>query len=196
MDKKSLTPEESLLLISRTIEETKQRFQENGHIFILWGVLTFTVFFSQYIFCLLGLHKKFDIIWTTVLFPLGAIYTFIYIRKTVNKNLPKTIIGTILKNIGWIIGMNLMIMGFFFSDILGDAIGPVFIILLALMIIVSGLSIKFKPLTIAGALVNLIGLGSFLIDRDYHGFSMMLGAIIGFIIPGILLNRANRKENV
>ena len=89
-----------------------------------------------------------------------------------------------------------MIMGFFFSDTLGDALGPVFLILLALMIIVTGLSIKFRPLTIAGALVNLIGLGSFLIDRDYHGFSMMLGAIIGCIIPGILLNKANRKEHV
>jgi len=30
-----ITPEESLLLISKTIEETKQRFQENGHIIIM-----------------------------------------------------------------------------------------------------------------------------------------------------------------
>ena len=35
MDKTTLTPEESLLLITKTIEETKQRFQENGHILIL-----------------------------------------------------------------------------------------------------------------------------------------------------------------
>lgn len=44
MDKNNLTPEESLLLISRTIEETKHRFQQNGHILILWGCITFSVF--------------------------------------------------------------------------------------------------------------------------------------------------------
>ena len=98
-----------------------------------------------------------------------------------------------LGNIGWIIGMNLLIMGFFCSVQLGEAMGPVFIILLALMSIVCGLSINFKALTIGGILVNLIGLGSFFIDRDYHGFSMMLGAVVGLIIPGILLNIARRK---
>ncbi len=50
MDENNLTPEESLLLITKTIEETKQRFKENGHIFILWGSITFSVFFLQYFF--------------------------------------------------------------------------------------------------------------------------------------------------
>jgi hypothetical protein len=197
MDEKNLTPEESLLLITKTIEETKQRFQENGHIIILWGCLTFMVFFSQYVFSLTGLYKKFDIIWTVILFPLGAIYTFIYIRKTVNKkNLPKTLLSRVIGTMGWAMGLNLMILGFLFSQQLGDAMAPVFIILLALSMIVTGASIEFKPLFIGGILLNLIGLGSFFISRDYHGFSMMLGAIVGLIIPGILLNKAHRKEHV
>jgi uncharacterized membrane protein YjjP (DUF1212 family) len=89
-----------------------------------------------------------------------------------------------------------MIMGFLFSDQLGEALAPVFIILLALMLIVSGLSIKFKPLIIGGVLMNLIGLGTFFLARDYHGFSMMLGAVVGLIIPGIMLNNARRKAHV
>ena len=97
---------------------------------------------------------------------------------------------------GWAMGANLMIMGLLFRQQLGDAMAPVFIILLALSIIVMGASIKFKPLFIGGILMNLIGLGSFLISRDYHGFSLMLGALVGLIIPGILLNKARRKKNV
>ena len=197
MDNTQLTPEESLLLISKTIEETKQRFAENGHIIIFWGVLTFIVFFSQYMFSITGLYKHFDIIWTTVLFPLGAIYTFIYIRKTVNKeNLPKTLLTRVIGTMGWAMGLNLMILGFLFSQQLGDAIAPVFLILLALSMTVTGASIKFKPLFIGGLLLNLIGFGTFYLDTDYHGFSMMLGAVVGLIIPGILLNHARRKENV
>jgi len=195
MEKTSLTPEQSLLLISKTIEESKDRFKEYGHIFVFWGTLTLIVFGSQLLLSLFELYK-FTMV-PVYLFPIGAIVTAIWAWKEhKKKNLPKTIIGTVLQNIGWVIGMNLMIMGFFFSDKLGDAIGPVFIILLALMIIVSGLSIKFRPLTIGGVLLNLIGLGSFFLERDYHGFSLMLGAVVGMIIPGLLLNIARRRAYV
>lgn len=197
MDKANLTPEESLLLITKTIEETKQRFQENGHIIILWGVLMFTVFFSQYIFSLTGLYKKFDIIWTVILFPIGGIYTFVYTRKTIKKtNMPKTLLLRVIGTMGWAMGMNLLILGIFFSQQLGNAMAPVFIILLALSMIVIGASIQFKPLFIGGLLLNLIGFCTFWLDRDYHGFSLMLGAVVGLIIPGILLNKARKKKHV
>jgi hypothetical protein len=197
MDERNLTPEESLLLISRTIEETKQRFQENGHIIVLWGSITFSVFFLQYFFSLTGLYKKFDIIWTCILFPIGAIYTFVYVRRKEKKCLiPKNILGRILGTIGWLVGMNLMLLGFFFGGHLGNALAPIMIILLAIMIIISGVSIRFKPLIIGGILLNLIGFGTFLVSREYHGFSLMLGSVVGFIIPGILLNIAKKKEHV
>ena len=192
-----ITPEESLLLITKTIEETKQRFQENGHILILWGIITFTVFCSQYIFVLLGWYKSFDIIWTTILFPLGGIYTFIYTKKKIKKsNLPKTIISRVIITMGWAFGANLLILGFVFGQQLGIARAPIFLILFALFILVSGASIKFKPLLIGGVLLNLIGLGTFYLNPAYHVVSMMLGSAVGLIIPGILLNMANRKENV
>ncbi len=194
MEKTNLTPEQSLLLITKTIEETKERFKENGHILVFWGTLTFIVFGSQLILSLLELYKF--TIYPVYLFPMGGIYMFYIWIKEKKKNTPKTIIGNILGSLGWVVGMNLLIMGFFFSGKLGEATAPVFLILLALMSIVCGLSIKFKPLFIGGVLTNLIGLGSFFFDTDYHGFSMMLGAMVGLIIPGILLNIARRKENV
>jgi hypothetical protein len=197
MEKNSLTPEESLLLISRTIEETKQRFQENGHIIVLWGSITFIVFLSQYVLVFLGLHKIFDIMWTCILFPLGAIYTFIYARgKEKKNNMPKTILGRILGTMGWVLGLNLMILGFIFGDQLDKNAAPVFLILLALFIIMAGVSIKFKPLIIGGILLNLTGFSTFFVNTDYYGLCMMLGSVVGLIIPGILLNKSKEKENV
>ncbi|MCK5146472.1 hypothetical protein KAR48_06925 [bacterium] len=195
MDKTMLTPEESLSLITKTIEETKERFKENGHVLVFWGTLILIVIGSQFILSRLELYKF--TLYPNYLYPLvgGSYMTYIWIKEK-KKNLPKTIIGNILGNIGWIVGMNLMTMGFFFSDQLGEAMAPVFIILLALMIIVCGLSIKSRPLTIGGGLMNLIGLGSFFLDRDYQAFSMMLGVVVGLIIPGLLLNYARRKDNV
>lgn len=195
MEKTNLTPEQSLLLISKTIDETKERFKENGHIFIFWGTLMLVVFASQLI---LSLLEFYNFTWYPVLlFPIvGGTYMFYIWIKEKKKNIPKTFIGNILGNLGWIYGMNCMIMGFFFWNQLGNALAPVFLILMALFIIACGLTIKFKALTIGGLLLNLIGLGSFLLDSNYHGFSMMAGAVVGMIIPGILLNIARRKENV
>lgn len=195
MKSSTLTPEESLLLISKTIEETKDRFKEFGNVFIFWGSLTLLVFAAQLMLSLLELYQYMMV--PVYLFPLGGIITFIWgWRENKRKNKPKTIIGTILQNIGWIIGLNMMVMGFLFYDQLGASFGPVFIILLALMGIVSGLSIKFLPLTLGGALTNVIGMGSFLINPDYHGFCMMAAAVVGMIIPGIMLNIARRRDHV
>ena len=197
MNEQNFTPEESLLLISKTIEETKQKFQENGHIIVLWGSLTLAVFFLQYLFSITGLYKKFDIIWTCILFPLGAIYTFLYVRGKVKKNnIPRNVLSRIIGTMGWVVGLNLMLIGLIFNKELGIALAPIFLILFALFIIMTGVSIKFKPLIIGGILLNLIAFGTFLISRDYHGFSMMLGSVVGLIIPGILLNKAKKPRNV
>ncbi len=194
MEKTTLTPEESLLLITKTIEETKERFKENGHILVFWGTLIIIVFGSQLILSLLEFYKY--TMYPVYLFPIGGFYMIYIWIKDKKQNKPKTIVGNILGNLGWVIGMNFMIMGFLFSDKLGEAMAPVFLILFALFVIVCGLTIKFKPLTIGGVLLNLLALGSFFIDRDYHGFSLMLGALVGLIIPGLLLNIARRKAYV
>lgn len=194
MKNSTLTPEQSLLLITKTIGETKERFKENGHIFVFWGSLILIVFGSQLILSLMELYK-FTML-PVYLFPLGGVYMLYIWIKEKKQNKPTTIIGNILGNLGWIFGLNLGIMGFLFSNQLGEAFAPVFLILFALFIIACGLSIKFKPLLIGGLLTNLIGLGSFLVDTNYHGFSMMLAALVGLIIPGILLNIARRKDNV
>ena len=197
MNEKKFTPEESLLLISKTIEETKKKIQENGHIIVLWGSLIFLVIFSQYVLELLGLHKKFDIVWTCILFPLGAIYTFFYIRrKTKKNNIPKTVLGTVIGAMGWLFGLNVFLLAAVFGDHIGNALAPVMMILLAITIMVIGLSIKYKPLIIGGIALNLLAFGTFLVDPKYYGFSIMLGAVIGLIIPGIILNIAKKRENV
>ena len=195
MDKAILTPEESLLLITKTIEETKKRFKQNGHIFIFWGILTFIVTICQYILIRLEFYSKAG--FPCFLYPLGAIYTYLYYRKKYKLNkLPRTIIGKVLGTMGWLLGANLMILGFFYHEQLGESLVPVFLIFLSFWIIITGASIKFKPLFICGIVVNLIAFFTFYIDWQYHTLILSIAAVIGLIIPGILLNTDKRQENV
>jgi len=84
------------LLISETIDDTKERFRGHGGIFIFWTPLIVIVFGSQLIFSLLKLYK-FTML-PVALFPVGAIFTGLFVWKEYRKhNLPKTIIGMYCK---------------------------------------------------------------------------------------------------
>lgn len=194
MDNTTLTPEESLLLITKIIEETKKRFSENGRIIVFWGILMFVVTMSQFILYRLEYYK---IHWyPAFLYPLGAIYMGIHVwREYKKKNVPKTLIGNILGKMGWLLGANLLILGFFFSHKVGDAGAPVFLILLALFIFLAGISIKFKPLIISGIVLNLFAFAAFYVHDHYLYLIMAIGSF-ALTIPGILLNIHKRKENV
>lgn len=195
MDEKIITPEESLLIISKTIEQTKKSFENNGHIILFWGLLTLIVTLSQFVLLQM---EYYSIHWyPNFLYPLGAAYMLFYqLRLSRRKNLPKTIIGRILASLGWIVGLNLMIMGFFFSGKLGQSIAPVFLILLAIVVFVCGISVKYLPMIMGGILLNILGLTAFLFDWQYHQLFMAFGALVGLVIPGILLNRNKQKQHV
>ena len=195
MDNKVLTPEESLLLIAKTIEDTKESFKEKGHILIAWGVLMFVVSISQYFLVQLELYSFIG--YPCLLFPLFGGAIGIYFKKDdKKKNLPKTMIGTILETMGWVVGVNVMILGFLFSQKLGEMLIPLFLIFMAIFIILVGKSIKFKPIFISGILLNLVGFITFSVDWKYHFLIMSIASVIAFIIPGILLSIDKRREDV
>ncbi len=192
---KRITPEESLLIIANTIEETKRRFEENGYILILWGLLIFVVTLSQYILIQAGLAYRTGL--PPLLYPPLGTLIFIYAWRRHKKNdAPKTVAGRILGAMGWTLGGNLMILGFFFWNRIGATPIPVFLILIAMFIIVTGFFIKFAPLVIGGILCNLLGFATFYLDWQYHPLVMSTASVISLIIPGILLNRDRRRGHV
>lgn len=201
MDKTILTPEESLLLISKTIEDTKKRFEDNGFLFLFWGILIFFVSLSQFVLTILELNnivyiENFTIRnWPVFLYPLGGIITGIYVKKTYKK-LPKTILGNISEASGWLIGANFMILGFFFGNTLNEHLIPVFLIIYAFWNVITGVSISFKPLIIGGILLNLFGFAAFYINWQYQPLMFTIGSLVALIIPGILLNINKKQGNV
>ncbi len=159
MEKTTFTPEESLSLISKTIQDTKKNFEENGFSFIFWGSITLVASLSQFILIKL---EYYDIAgYPNFLYPLGGIFAILFWKKIQKKNLPKTIIGRIIGSAAWFMAANLMILGFLFWENLGEAIIPVFLIFLAQLVFISGIAIKYKPLIFGGVMLNLLALSAF-----------------------------------
>ena len=201
MENPALTPEESLLLISRTIEDTKKRFKERSFLFLFWGILIFFVSLSQFLLSKLELNRIVYIenwtihYWPVFLYPLGGIVTFMYVKRTYKK-LPRTIIGNISGTMGWFLGLNFMVLGFFYWNKLGGNLIPVFLILFAFWCLINGVIIRFQPLIIGGILLNLIGYAAFYIHLQYQPLMFTAGALVALIIPGYLLNRNKIEEDV
>ncbi len=190
-----LTPEESLRLITQTIDETKEKFKESGHIFVFWGILIFTVTLTQFIFIQTGLKNYTG--WPCFLYPLGGFYMYAFFRKRdIRNNTPKTVVGSMITILGAVLGVNFMILGFFFYDRLGDALFPFYLIVMAFWIILIGTSIKFKPIVICGFIVNIIGFVALFFEWQYQLLFMSLAAVIGFIIPGLLFIKAKSQDDV
>ena len=195
MEKNNLTPEESLLLITQTIEATKEKFKDAGHIFVFWGILIFIVTLTQFIFIRSGLNNYTG--FPCFLYLIGGVYVWVHYAKIDKKNnAPKTIIGNIIGVLGGVFGVNFMILGFFFFERLGESLFPIFLIFMTFWIILIGVSIKFRPIVICGIIVNIIAFATFFVDWQYQTLFMSLAAVIGFIIPGILFNKAKRQEHV
>ena len=188
MSHSDLTPEESLSIISKTIEETRIPFQKKGKLFVAWGVLMFVVSIAQFILIKLSLFHYTG--YVALLYPLAGVFSFVYVKRTSRKeNQPKTHLSVISEAVALVVGLNLIVLALVFSLKLGQATMPIFFILLAIMILLNGVIIKFRPIILGGLFLNLLGFLSLLIDRDYHPLVLAVGSIFSVIIPGALLNK-------
>ena len=84
METDTLSPKQSLELITQVIAQARNKFEENGFIYIFWGILIAIASISQFI-----LLKKeyYDIHWYPyLLMPMGSIYSVYYFSKKKGKN--------------------------------------------------------------------------------------------------------------
>lgn len=193
METKSFTAEESLDLITRTIRETRRRFQENGFIFIFWGILVFAASLGEFILNQAGRPEI--AYYPYFLMPAGGVFTFFYyFIKGKRHQLSLNVIGRMLSAFGISLGVNFLVLGFVFYDRLGEAMVPVFIIFLAFWSIISGFSIRFAPLVVSGIMLNLLGFAAFFVNATYQPLIMSAAALIGVLAPGVILHITRRKH--
>jgi hypothetical protein len=194
MDNKEFTPSESLSLITNVILEAKSRFKDNGVSFIFLGLCIFLSSLGQFI--LLEL-KYYDIdFYPYFIMPVAGIVTFFYYYKKRRTVKSRNVISSLFGIISWILGINLMIAGFFFWGKFGIALVPFMIILLSIWSSLTGVLIKNNVFLISGIIINIIAFLSFYISREYHPLILSLVSLIGFVIPGIFLNYSNKERNV
>lgn len=191
MEKDKLSPEQSLELITQVITQARNKFEENGFIYVFWGALITIASISQFVFLK---NRAYDISWYPyLLMPIGAIYTSIYFAKKKKKRTPN-LIGKIVSVLWIVLSVNMMILGFLFANNLKENLIPLILILLSIGIVVSGTSLKSKLLLFSGIFIGLSAIIGFYLDRIYQPLLMGIVSLIAILIPGIILMVQHKKE--
>ena len=95
----NLSPNDSLQLINNMINQAKNRFSENGFLYLLWGWVIFFCSIGHFIFLKLNWFKNPEIIWA--ISWLAVIFQVIYLSRKKKKETVKTYSENIINYI-WV----------------------------------------------------------------------------------------------
>lgn len=186
----NLSPNESLAIIEQAIKNAKQRYQENGWVYILWGLLISITSFSQFYLLHIG---KYEISWYPyLLMPLGGILTGILKAKEEKKTYSPL---NRLESSLWITtALNIMILAFAFFPILKSNLVPIILVLLGIATIVSATMIRSTLLFISGLVINISGFICFSLEWQYHPLLSGIVSIVAILVPGVIFFIKNKSH--
>ena len=194
MNKSTLSPEKSIELIEEMIHKARIRFEENGFAFILWECIVTLASFSQTYLLYNGYGK---ISWYPYfIMPLGMVYMMWYYRNKERKIESRNHLSVISSRLWLFTGLNIMLMGFFFSTYLQTSLVPIILILIGIATGVAASFIRSKLLLYCGLMFNVGGYIAFFTPAINHPLLMGVLSILGFLIPGIILHYKYKKEHV
>lgn len=188
---------QGLELIQSMINKARNRFSENGHLYLLWGWTVFVCSVAQFILLHFFQYPHHYMVW--VLTWIIVIYQIFYLNRRKKNAKVKTYTDDILGFV-WITFVILMFLfGFLFGQILGESyyklMNPGFLALYGMPTFLSGIILKARPLVIGGICCWVLSIISTFIPYEYQLLLLSLAVIIAWIIPGYVLQARFKKEN-
>mgnify|MGYP006266184757 CR=1 FL=1 len=193
MAKDEFTPQDSLAIISNMIQEARQRYEENGVIFMLWGISIAIVAAVQFYLMYIDLPEISGMIYIALVLP--GIYTGYYYRNTPTRK-GSNPISRIMKIVWTALGLNLFALGFGFYFTLGLNLIPVILIILGTGLILSGSAIRSRLFVLAGVLTQVAGYIAFFVDPVYQPLVLSTVGVFTLFLPGYSLYRKKEHSNV
>jgi hypothetical protein len=195
MENEKMEPVQSLLLIESMIRTAKNRFSDNGHLYLLWGwvVLICSVgHFAAIQWNLFG-HPE----WIWGLTWVALLYQTVYLIRLKKKIRVSTYADDILKAI-WLVFVGCGLLLAVVVGRLGDwnTMYPLILMLYGIPTILSGTVLRFKPLVWGGIICWMLCMVSVFLPLRYNLLMVSLAVIAAWIIPGYLMKQKFAKENL
>ncbi len=194
MNDQEFSAQSSMQLIESMINKAKNRFNENGHLYLLWGwtifICSIASFISIYFFEGNYIPYIWMATWVVVIYQ-----TFYLIRRKKN-----TTVRTYTDEINGYVWVVFVIMGGLFSFALVKAqrfelINTAVLILYGMPTFLSGVILRFRPLMMGAVCCWVLAMISMVIAPVFSFLLLTIAVIAAWIIPGYLLQLRFKKQN-
>ncbi len=194
MQPENFSPKDSLLLIDSMINQAKNRFTENGFLYLLWGWLVFISAIGHFIMLKLQLFKHPELIWASCL--LAMILQVIYLVRKSKKETVKTYSDGIIDNIWMCFGICMMVISIIVSkNNLWMYMYPIILMLYGIPTYLSGVVMQFTPLKLGGIACWVLAVVAPFLLPVYYLLLLAAAVLIAWIIPGYLLRKKFKNQN-
>jgi hypothetical protein len=188
---------QGLELIQSMINKAKNRFSENGHLYLLWGWAVLVCSVTQFILLHFVHYAQHYLVWT--LTWLVVIYQTFYLYRRDKRKKVKTYTDDILGFIWMTFVILMFLFGFLFGQVMGEEyykfINPGFLALYGMPTFLSGVILRFLPLRVGGVCCWVLSMAAPFVPYDYQILLLALGVVIAWIVPGYILQARFKKEN-
>jgi hypothetical protein len=195
MNQENFSPQQSLQLIDAMINKAKNRFSENGFLYLLWGWVIFLSAMVHFFALRFNLFDHPEKIWfSTIAATLYQVYYLIKARKKENvKTYSDGIIDAIWICFGICMGILSFIVG---RQNLWMHMYPLVLLFYGVPTFLSGTVMRFTPLKFGGITCWLLAIASTFVSSLYYLLLLALAVLIAWIIPGYLMGIKFKKEKL
>ncbi len=188
---------EGLEIIQSMINKAKDRFSENGHLYLLWGWVVFICSVTEFVMLNYTRFEYHYLVWTVCW--LVVIYQTFYLARRKKKEQVRTYTHDILGYVWLAFVVSMFLMGFLFGRILGEQyylmVSPGFLVLYGIPTFLSGIILRFRPLLIGGIACWVLSVIAAFVPPQFQLLFLSAAMLIAWIIPGYLLRSKYKKIN-
>lgn len=194
MENEKLDPLQSLQLIESMINKAKNRFSENGHLYLLWGWVILFCSLGHFISLEFNLFERPEWIWGGTW--LAFLYQMFYLARQKKKVRVSTYTDDLLKAI-WIVFVSCGIIVGLVTSKSGNwqSTYPLILMLYGVPTILSGTVLRFNPLIYGGIACWILSISSVFLPLKYNLLMVSLAVIAAWIVPGYLMRQRFANEN-
>ena len=184
-----MTKEDQINLINSTINKARENLRPLSFNLIFWGVVINLMSAFHYFFRPIVEFSKYSVVLYWTIIPiLGMVYM---IRWNIKRGIEKgyeTVLDRTIKIIWSVFGFGWIFI-LISSFLIGKSPVPLILFLLGLLLVMNGLIIKFKPLTIGGVILLIFVFINETNPNINYLIVNMIGVTLGILIPGLFLYR-------
>lgn len=199
---KTLTPEESLQIIQKSISITRQNLREHSFFYLYWGWILIVASISHYFvlrhFIIAEQYHKLGfaslLLWGITI-GVAFLIQFIILSRNKKSERVETHLDRYMK-IVWTLAGGLMGLMAFLSLKVGSN-PPAFILAVtAMAIAVSGLMLRLRVLLFGSAVFMVASVVAIYIDSPIQLLVCAAAMVLGYLVPGYILRYSKEGNNV